>query len=366
MNDSKKLILTVVAIVGGWLMAAGEALTTWVSDVHDFGLFKEELGKVTHNFLLVNTGDEPLTIVRVQPTCGCTAGEFSHEPVQPGDTTMVSVTFDPENRPGQFSKDIWVYTNGYPKRSRITIKGSVIASASTVSDKFPVSVGPVKLSTAVMPMGEILQTGAKLRYIDAYNTAADTMLITISDYEKPLRPEAVPDTVAPGQRSTITLFYDAHLAPEFGLNTSTAIVTATPLHPSEHSTMGVAQIEVMAQVMEDFGRLSEAKRESAPKVNCSTDKVDFQTFNEPKTLEFEIKNTGKDPLLIRRIQSFSKGVTAECDKTKIKKGKTAHVSVTVDPEKIGEDILNATISIITNDPDAPVTEVRLVGIIKKN
>ncbi|MBR5102664.1 MAG: DUF1573 domain-containing protein [Muribaculaceae bacterium] len=356
------LLLTLVACCP--LLAADNGVVTWVSDVHDFGTFKEEIGKVTHEFLLVNTGDSPLTIVQVRPTCGCTTGEFSHMPVQPGDTTTISVTFDPENRPGQFTKDIWVVTNGTPNRSRITIKGNVIGSAKTVSDKFPVSVGPIKMSTAVVPLGEINQNNAKLGYINVYNTAPDTMLITFSDYEKPLRPEAVPDTVPPGQRSTITVFYDAHFAPLIGLNTSTAMVTAKPLHPSSQSTMGMGQIEVMAQVREDFSRLSEEKLKHAPVVTIVDEKVDFKTFSEPKTVKIEVKNKGKDPLIIRRVQTYDKGITASCDITKVKKGKTANVSITVDPALLGEKLLNNTITIITNDPENPVLDVRLVGIIK--
>ncbi len=78
---------------------------------------------------------------------------------------------------------------------------------------------------------------------------------------------------------------------------------------------------------------------------------------------FTISNDGKSDLLLRRVYTIDPGVTIKTSSDKIKKGKHATVTVTVDPAKLPGDILNARIQIIANDPEMPITIVRAVGEI---
>ena len=66
----------------------------------NFGDIREEEGKVTHTFVGRNEGDEPLVIVEVTATCGCTVPSFSRKPVLPGEETPITVTFDPRTASG--------------------------------------------------------------------------------------------------------------------------------------------------------------------------------------------------------------------------------------------------------------------------
>ncbi|MBQ9073648.1 MAG: hypothetical protein IJY30_04215, partial [Muribaculaceae bacterium] len=66
-------------------------------------------------------------------------------------------------------------------------------------------------------------------------------------------------------------------------------------------------------------------------------------------------------LELRRVYTTDAGVTVEVDKTKIKKGKSATATVTIDTSKIGRELLNALITIISNDPERSRTMVRVVA-----
>lgn len=94
---------------------------------HDFGNIHEEKGPVTHVFEFTNNGDAPLVIISATASCGCTKPKYSPEPVRPGQKGKISVTYVPQNRPGEFDKTIKVRTNDPGnKRLSLRISGTVI------------------------------------------------------------------------------------------------------------------------------------------------------------------------------------------------------------------------------------------------
>ncbi len=93
--------------------------------MHDFGVIKEADGKVSHTFKISNTGDKPLVITRVIASCGCTTPEWPKEPIAPGKTGEIKVTFDPAGRPGPFTKTISIYSNGKKGSFIMNIRGEV-------------------------------------------------------------------------------------------------------------------------------------------------------------------------------------------------------------------------------------------------
>ena len=78
---------------------------------YDFGTFPESAGLVVHDFQFTNTGKVPLILKDVKASCGCTTPEWTREPVLPGKSGNIRVSFNPKNRPGSFSKTIQVNSN---------------------------------------------------------------------------------------------------------------------------------------------------------------------------------------------------------------------------------------------------------------
>jgi hypothetical protein len=93
---------------------------------HEFGTIKEADGLVSTLFNFTNTGNAPLIINAVKPSCGCTSPEWSREPILPGKTGFIKATYDPKNRPGKFEKSIAVSSNATNSPSILIIKGNVI------------------------------------------------------------------------------------------------------------------------------------------------------------------------------------------------------------------------------------------------
>ncbi|WP_329904435.1 DUF1573 domain-containing protein [Porphyromonas pogonae] len=125
----KKLIYSLLALMlcVGVVYAQsnkGAVITASETD-HDFGTIKEANGKVSHTFMVKNTGSSPLVLTRVVASCGCTTPEFDKEPIAPGKEGRVKITYDPAGRPGPFVKTIAVYSNGRDGAFVLRVKGNV-------------------------------------------------------------------------------------------------------------------------------------------------------------------------------------------------------------------------------------------------
>ncbi|MDR3250487.1 MAG: DUF1573 domain-containing protein [Tannerella sp.] len=96
------------------------------SAVYDFGQIKESAGPVTHIFKVKNSGEVALVITNATASCGCTTPVWTKEPIAPGKTGEISVTYDPTNRPGPFTKPITVYSNGKTGTYVLNIRGVVV------------------------------------------------------------------------------------------------------------------------------------------------------------------------------------------------------------------------------------------------
>ena len=121
------LFLMIVLLTAGMVSAQQKeaSITAAGSAVHDFGDIKESDGSVSHTFTVVNNGELPLVISRAVASCGCTQPEWTKEPIAPGKTGEIKVTFDTSGRPGPFTKTISVYSNGKTGNYVLTIQGNV-------------------------------------------------------------------------------------------------------------------------------------------------------------------------------------------------------------------------------------------------
>lgn len=96
------------------------------TSAHNFGKVAESAGSVSCEFIFKNVGTAPFLIQRVQASCGCTTPDYTNEPVLPGKTGKIKVTYSTTGRPGTFSKDVTVFSNVPDSIYRLNIKGEVI------------------------------------------------------------------------------------------------------------------------------------------------------------------------------------------------------------------------------------------------
>ena len=93
----------------------------------DYGTVNKEDDSGLRSFEFTNTGDEPLIIINVQSTCGCTVPSKPTEPTAPGKTGKIDVKYNMST--GPIRKTITVESNAVnveEGRVAIKIKGEVI------------------------------------------------------------------------------------------------------------------------------------------------------------------------------------------------------------------------------------------------
>lgn len=362
------------ALLIAWLLLAGAAFNlvaqpqaTWLERNHDFGVFHEKDGKVRCQMRVTNTGSAPLLIVKAQAGCGCTGIDYPEEPIMPGDTATVSLSYNPSGRPGQFTKQAIIFTNTDTKRTILEISGNVIPTDATLDKEYPIKAGNLRISQRDIPFGELIKGKGSTQYLSAYNASTDTLLVTVTGAKQHIRPAVVPDTVPPARVTALTVHYVSRYAPLWGLNVDTLTLESRPLSPASAEGKGSADIHVMAQVMEDFDNLTDKQRADAPVIAVDCDeRLDFGTMKAGEVVirSFTITNKGKEPLAIRRLWvPQGEGITLKADRQEVKRGKKATVFVTVDTACQQENLLNVPLTLLSNDPDNSRVTIRLVGII---
>ena len=112
------------AILTSNLSAQSDRVIEWnTPQTHEFGDLIQDI-PVVHSFVFKNITDEPITIENVRTTCGCTAPEWSFEPILPGAESEIKVEFDAHKLQG-FRKRILVFFHEQKKGEKLYIEGFV-------------------------------------------------------------------------------------------------------------------------------------------------------------------------------------------------------------------------------------------------
>lgn len=183
------------------LVALFSANSTNAQGIVDFGNLSYDFGSVmegekpTYTFQFANTGDTPVSITHVQPSCGCTAPSYSTEPVAPGETGEVVVEYNSQGRPGDFNKTITVALDGADEANVILrITGTVVptqihngvAQGNVMFDADNHAFQDVAVGDAVEHMFRMQHNGEQPLIISEARTFADDVLVTYP--ERPVFP----------------------------------------------------------------------------------------------------------------------------------------------------------------------------------
>ena len=96
----------------------------WKAETVDVGEIPQGTPKaIVYEFK--NTGKTAVVITNVKGSCGCTATDYTKEPILPGKSAKVTATYNAANK-GAFTKTVTVTTNAETTPKILTLKGTVI------------------------------------------------------------------------------------------------------------------------------------------------------------------------------------------------------------------------------------------------
>lgn len=127
----KKLLLMTLMLIAGMTatMAQKPAEIKFDKLIHNFGTFSEKDPVVSCTFVFTNVGEQDLVINQAMASCGCTVPEYTKQPVKPGESGEIKVTYNGTGKfPGHFKKSITVRTNGAVEMTRLYIEGDMEAA----------------------------------------------------------------------------------------------------------------------------------------------------------------------------------------------------------------------------------------------
>jgi hypothetical protein len=312
---------------------------------HDFGKFKEEDGKVTYSFEFVNTGGSDLIIQRVTASCGCTAPEWTREPVPPGGKGYVAATYNPAGRPGPFRKYVTVISNSNPGSVRLTIAGEVTPKPRTIEDDYRYSMGSLRLKSNHLAFGNIKNTEKSEKQLEVINNSEEALTIDFERVPAHISIRAEPASLKPHEKGYIVASYDAPQRNDWGFVIDRMNLKINGVSERNYSLVISANIE------EDFSSLSAEELANAPVASVDNPEFQFGKIDQGEKVEhvYVLTNSGKSDLLIRKVKASCGCTAVQPEKNVIAPGESVDIKTVFNSAgKMGNQ--NKTVTIITNDP----------------
>jgi len=322
---------------------------------HDFGVIREDGGKVQYEFSFENKSKSVIKIEDVKSQCGCTITEWSKTAVNPGGSGKLPVTFDPDGRSGKFIKKISVYTNTMTDPIALYIKGNILAGYSD----FRGEIEGVKLSVNELSFSRIKNTDVTSDIIEFFNASDEKYRLEISSGNPNLTIDKQVFILNPKESGILSVSFDAGKSGRFGYWKDSLSVT---LHFSGKSKKHIIPVSYIIE--EDFSDYSLQDKKNAPKIVLPENEFLFGEEKKGSFMkkDFRIINKGKTDLLIRRIPPIKNIDIVDYPKV-LKPGEEGLIKTRIN-FSTKTDLFLRSINIISNDPVSPTLFIKVKGRVK--
>ncbi|HNW51851.1 MAG TPA: DUF1573 domain-containing protein [Prolixibacteraceae bacterium] len=350
-----KRLITLVSLVLFALILSAQPKMVFTTTEHDFGTIKEDKGLATTVFEFKNDGDQPLILNNVKATCGCTTPEWTQEPVAPGKTGSIKVSYNPQNRPGDFTKNVNVFSNSSPTIVVLTIKGTVEQRQLTLEEQYPREMGGLRWKSNYLSLGSMTNTEEKTEVLEFYNSSEKE--ISMGVYRTPdyITVTFEPEKIASAKFGKMTVKYNAKNRNAYGYVSDRIYLNIDGKNDNNFS------VGVSVTINEDFSKLTADEKAKAPVASFDNNVYDFGSIKEGEIAkhDFKLTNNGKSDLLIRNVKA-SCGCTAVKNENVVKPGQTTDLKVEFNSRgKKGRQ--NKSVTVITNDPSNSTMVLRIMG-----
>lgn len=350
------LMVLLCFTVGVYAQQQGKTVLRFDTTTWNFGNIQEVDGKVSHTFHFTNTHTAPVVIEEVISTCGCTIPIYSKQPIKPGSTGTVTVTFDPKGRTNFFSKSIRVVSNSGQSVNTLWIKGT-INTMNRIEDEYPYSLSSDILIDRMTLSYDLLQHNgiSKQMEVKIYNRSDKTIKLSYSLFDKSgCLSISMPPSLQSRSCATIKITASP-LKGFYGTLKDKIIINANSIPGSP--------IQVFGTVIDDMRKVNTA---TAPRMKCSQSYFNLGNLSSQKHIQKKVKvtNEGATPLIIRKIEcpaSFSTNIRGE---KVLKPNENLEVLFELNASSLRQP-LDAKVKFITNDVRQPVHTVIFEGEIDK-
>ena len=182
------------------------------------GTIHESDGVQTRSFWLRNDGTEAVTLVQGYTSCGCTTIQFDKDkPIAVGDSTNVTLRFNPQGKGGEFEETGTIVYGSNRKRIQVSMIGTCITSEETLMRQFPIRISDdLRLSAnrfdlGIMHVGESKERGVIILHRDEDNRQERIPVKFAVDAKTPKGLQHIPyqiETKVKGKKQILTIMLD--------------------------------------------------------------------------------------------------------------------------------------------------------------
>ncbi len=348
-NNMKRKIWILCVLMAFGISLKAQPKADFDKTLHEFGpiLWKKP---VSVDFTVANKGDQPLVISNVTVSCGCTAVDWTKQPILAGQKGTIKATFDAKML-GHFRKTVGVYCNASSKPIYLVLQGEVATSIKNYSNDFPFKVGAIRMNKNNLEFSDANKGEKPTAELEIVNTSKSVYQPLIMHLPHYMSMKAVPATLSSGRTGKIIFTLDSNELHNLGL-TQTTVYLARFLGDKVGEENSIT---VSAVLLPDFSKMTPTQKANAPIIKLSDDNLDLSGLNNKDKISQTIlvTNEGKSKLEINYVQVFNPVLNVELSKRSLNPGETAKMKITAIAEQLKKARSNPRVLVITNDPVHP-------------
>lgn len=315
----------------------------------------------TIEYIITNSGNKPLVMTEVMPSCSCVVADWTKEPIPSGAKGKITITFDAKTL-GRFEKDVCIYSNATPHLVYLNFEGEVVRDAKDVSKSNPFKIGNIAIDRTSIEFpdthkGETLT--ATLNIVNQSDRPYEPVIMHLPSYITMKRSS---DVLLKGQRGFVQLTIDTKQINDVGL-------IECPVYLSRFNGDKVSsenEMPISFVLLPDFSKKTKADLQNAPVIKMSAADIDISQEMGKKKVDrtITISNAGKSALTITKLQVFNTAIGVSLKSSTIEPGETTQLKVTIYTKdlKVGNTL---KILIINDDPNQSKVELNILTSTKK-
>lgn len=329
--------------------------------VHNFGDILLDSGPVSCTFTLTNKGSKPAVIYNVSSSCGCTNVTWTKEPLMPGKTGKISVTYTNDEGAYPFDKSLTMYVSDAKKPVILKVRGVSVAKKKPLAESYPVHFGALGMKEKEFKCGNLEQGGKKSNAVMVANILDKPITVDFTGVSPNLNIKVSPNPI-PAQSTAEMSFTVSASRDIWGKN----YYWASPRVNGSvvKSADGANKIGIWAFTKENFAGMSDSEKAKAARPMFEESTYSFGKVKRGATVnaEFTFKNEGQTEFKVYAVNSD--GDITYSDIPVVKAGGEGSFKVALNTSKlpVGEALVIVTLT--TNSPLRPIVNLFIAGWIE--
>jgi len=328
----------------------------------DLGVIFQESGVASCIFEFTNNSTNTFEIRSLEVSCGCTTPHSNKKTYAPGESGKITVNFDPKGIVGKVDK--WVQVRGNFSDA-LDLELTFDAEIKLLAERDKSAYYPGEF-------GYLLFEKLKLNWENKMNNAvfydtvrlendgyADIELQEFIDLPSFIEPLNFPLTLKPHELGMLVLKIDLTIVDTVGPVAGSLKINTTDKYFKRK------QIDYYLNVKSDYSSLSKRQLKNAPRLVLSSDLVDMGTMKSGivRTKTITITNSGKQPLVFKRIETDCYCAILKPTKKILATGESLEIPVFYDSLfKSGKQYRKITL--YSNDPVNPIQIITIKADVK--